>query len=96
MSRRSRSQSHPKPYLSVVVPVFNEVEALAELYVRLDAVLNGIGHSYEILFVDDGSSDGSTQKLMATVQCVQRSAGVKRSIMRPVGFSCSLIGPRPK
>lgn len=45
--------------LSVVVPIYNERQALGELYERLSAVLRASSGRYEILFVDDGSSDGS-------------------------------------
>ena len=45
--------------LSVVIPLFNEEATLAELYRRLAAVLITMGRSYEILFVDDGSDDGT-------------------------------------
>jgi polyisoprenyl-phosphate glycosyltransferase len=47
------------PVLSVVVPVFNEVETLPHLYTRLTAVLQGIAVPYEIVLVNDGSKDGS-------------------------------------
>lgn len=45
------------PYLSVVVPVYNEEEVLPELYRRLKKVLNEIGREHELLFVNDGSTD---------------------------------------
>ncbi len=45
--------------LSVVVPVFNEEENIPELYRRLTAVLPEAAASWEVLFVDDGSRDGS-------------------------------------
>ncbi|MDW7967750.1 MAG: glycosyltransferase family 2 protein [Thermoanaerobaculum sp.] len=45
--------------LSVVVPVFNEEENLPELHRRLSQVLAGLVHSWEVLFVDDGSRDRS-------------------------------------
>ena len=45
--------------LSIVVPDFNEEQALRELYPRLKAVCENLGRSYEIVFVDDGSTDGS-------------------------------------
>jgi polyisoprenyl-phosphate glycosyltransferase len=45
--------------LSVVIPVFNEEEVLPELFRRLVDVLEGLGKSFEILFVDDGSRDRS-------------------------------------
>jgi glycosyltransferase involved in cell wall biosynthesis len=45
--------------VSVVIPVFNEQDSLVELHQRLNAVLTGLEVPYEIIFVDDGSSDGS-------------------------------------
>lgn len=46
-----------KVELSVAIPVFNEVDVLPELYSRLVSVLEGTGKSFEIILVDDGSSD---------------------------------------
>jgi dolichol-phosphate mannosyltransferase len=51
------------PDLSVVMPVFNEQENLLALHARLSTVLQQIGLSYEIVFVDDGSRDGSLDLL---------------------------------
>ena len=51
------------PLLSVVVPVFNEEEGLPELRNRLTGALQGIDGSYELVFVDDGSADGSADML---------------------------------
>jgi dolichol-phosphate mannosyltransferase len=45
--------------LTVVVPVFDEQESLPEFHRRLSAVLDGLALTSEVLFVDDGSSDGS-------------------------------------
>jgi glycosyltransferase involved in cell wall biosynthesis len=45
--------------LSVVIPVYNEEDCLPELHRRLTAVMNSIRRPYEIIFVDDGSADGS-------------------------------------
>jgi undecaprenyl-phosphate 4-deoxy-4-formamido-L-arabinose transferase len=49
----------PEPYLSVVVPVFNEEESLPELLSRLSSALQTLTTSYEVLLVNDGSCDGS-------------------------------------
>lgn len=49
--------------VSVVVPIYNEIETIPLLYSSLHQVLAGIGRDYEILFVDDGSTDGSSSKL---------------------------------
>jgi undecaprenyl-phosphate 4-deoxy-4-formamido-L-arabinose transferase len=51
------------PEISVVIPVFNEEENLRELGERLIRTLTAMGHPYEIIFVDDGSTDGSWQLL---------------------------------
>jgi undecaprenyl-phosphate 4-deoxy-4-formamido-L-arabinose transferase len=47
------------PSISVVVPLFNEQESLGELYERAVAALDGAGRSFEVIFVDDGSTDGT-------------------------------------
>lgn len=49
--------------ISVVLPIYNESENITELYAELVPVLEAIGSSYEIIAVDDGSSDGSLQLL---------------------------------
>jgi glycosyltransferase involved in cell wall biosynthesis len=51
------------PDLSVVVPVYNEDQNLQPLYEELSAVLDGIKRGYELIFVDDGSSDASFEVL---------------------------------
>ncbi len=45
--------------LTVSIPIYNERENITLLLDELRPVLNGLGRSYEILFVDDGSEDGS-------------------------------------
>ena len=59
----SPSQSDGDPQLSVVVPVFNEEKNLPDLVSRLRAVMDGTGEPYELVFVDDGSRDGSLAEL---------------------------------
>jgi glycosyltransferase involved in cell wall biosynthesis len=51
------------PELSVVVPVYNEVDSLAILWGELVHVLDAIDRSVEVIFVDDGSTDGSAALL---------------------------------
>ncbi|MCX4244484.1 glycosyltransferase family 2 protein [Paraliomyxa miuraensis] len=53
----------PTPEISAVVPVFNEVDSLEQMHHQLTEGLRTLGRSYEILFVNDGSTDGSTDKL---------------------------------
>ncbi len=47
------------PYLSVVIPVYNEEANLEALFARLTAALDALGKPYEILFTNDGSRDNS-------------------------------------
>jgi undecaprenyl-phosphate 4-deoxy-4-formamido-L-arabinose transferase len=49
----------PLPSVSVVVPVFNEEATLEELYRQTVAALEPTGKAYELIFVDDGSTDGT-------------------------------------
>jgi len=48
-----------EPNISIVVPVLNESESLPHLHEELTESLGNVGRSYEIIFVDDGSTDGS-------------------------------------
>jgi glycosyltransferase involved in cell wall biosynthesis len=57
----------PRPTVSVVVPVFNEVESLPAFHRRATAALQGCADSFEIIFVDDGSNDGSLDELRRLV-----------------------------
>ena len=49
--------------VSITVPVFNEVEAIGALYASTRQVMENLGRPWEIIFVNDGSSDGSDEKL---------------------------------
>ena len=53
------------PEISVVLPCFNELPNLPELRRRLVSVLEATGRTFEILFVDDGSRDGSFEAMAA-------------------------------
>jgi glycosyltransferase involved in cell wall biosynthesis len=55
-----------RPRISVVVPAYNEAESLSELHAELKAALDALGHAWEIIYVDDGSRDGSDE-VMARV-----------------------------
>ncbi len=69
----------PDPYLSVVVPIYNEVDSLPRLLDRLRHVLIQYGATYEILCVDDGSRDGSDQWLR---QAARHSRDLRGILLR--------------
>jgi len=63
-----------RPYLSIVIPVYNEEANLGRLMERLYPAVEATGHSFEIIFTDDGSSDRSPEILRRMVEEFQ---GVK-------------------
>jgi dolichol-phosphate mannosyltransferase len=55
--------NHGAPVLSVVIPMYNEADVLPLLVNRLRPVLDGLGESYEVVAVDDGSTDATAAQL---------------------------------
>lgn len=49
--------------LSIIIPVYNEEKNIAPLYKRIKTILNTKNYSYEIIFVNDGSSDSTNEEL---------------------------------
>ena len=60
--------------ISVVIPLYNEDESIGELYSWIDKVMKANGFSYEVIFVNDGSTDRSWQVID---ELSQQSANVK-------------------
>jgi glycosyltransferase involved in cell wall biosynthesis len=54
-----------RPILSVVIPVYNEAENVDDLHRQLTIALDPMGLPYELILVDDGSTDGTTPRLVA-------------------------------
>lgn len=52
-----------KPVFSVIVPVYNEIDCLNELYRRVKAVMEETKDTWELVLVDDGSTDGSSDMI---------------------------------
>jgi glycosyltransferase involved in cell wall biosynthesis len=63
MATRIKHASTAPPRLSVVVLVFNEAESVAPLHRELVGVLDAMDITYEVVYIDDGSRDGSTERL---------------------------------
>jgi len=54
--------------LSIVIPVYNEEGSVKALYAKLRDELDRLGRSYEIIFVDDGSSDSTLKKIQGLIK----------------------------
>lgn len=64
---------------SIIAPIFNELENLPELYRRVCQVMDATGEPWELILVDDGSSDGSTEAIRQLAQSDPR--------VRPIIFA---------
>ena len=63
--------------VSVVVPAWNEAESLPELAARVGSVLDGIGRSWELIVIDDGSTDATWDAVTSLHEADQRVRGVR-------------------
>lgn len=88
--------SAPVPELSAVVPVYNEEETLGELHRRLAGVLDGLGVEYEILLVNDGSRDRTSEILdtLAREQPRVRAIHFSRNFGHQAAVSAGLVYAR--
>ena len=59
-----RADALPQPAVSIVIPVFNESASIPRLHTRLHQVLQQLGRSFEVVYVDDGSTDRSLEELL--------------------------------
>jgi glycosyltransferase involved in cell wall biosynthesis len=63
MTASTQETNADAPEISVLVPVLDEEGSVAELAERVTAVLEEVGRSFEIIFVDDGSRDGTARRV---------------------------------
>ncbi|WP_026916021.1 glycosyltransferase family 2 protein [Christiangramia portivictoriae] len=63
--------------ISVVIPLLNEEQSLAELYNWIAKVLRSNSFSYEIIFIDDGSTDGSWKTIESLSEADDRVKGIR-------------------
>jgi len=74
--------------LSIVISLFNEEESLAELLEKIHAELDPKGISYEVIMVDDGSTDASWEKICELKQTYGNVSGIR--FRRNYGKSAAL------
>ncbi len=78
--------------VSVVVPVYNELENVERLCARLHASLSKLSRSYEIILVDDGSRDGTWEKIREQVRQVPglRAVRLRRNFGQTAAMSAGI------
>ena len=52
------------PTFSIIAPIYNELENLPELYRRIKQIMDSTGEDWELILIDDGSTDGSKDKMI--------------------------------
>jgi len=79
--------------ISVVVPLYNEVESLPELTVWIGRVMSANQFSYEIILIDDGSTDGSWELIEQLSQQNPSIKGIKfrRNYGKSAGLFCGFV-----
>lgn len=68
-----------RPVFSIIAPIYNEIESLPELFPRIRDVMDKTGDDWELILVDDGSSDGSTDIIRKLAEADER--------VRPIIFA---------
>ncbi len=85
--------------ISVTVPIYNEVESVALLHERVTGVLRTLGREWELILVNDGSHDGTTEALdriaaadpKVKVVHLRRNYGQTAAMMAGIDFACGEI-----
>ena len=63
--------------ISVIIPLFNEEESLPELYSWIEKVMNANGFTFEVIFVNDGSTDHSWDVIQRLGKESEHVKGIK-------------------
>ena len=78
------------PMFSIVIPVYNEDESLRDLLTSIEQATATIAHSYELVFVDDGSTDGTfdTLKSVSETHDHVRVFSFRRNLGKSAALLC--------
>ena len=83
-------------YLSIIIPVKNEASNVVPLHERLTEVLRSIGRSYEVLFIDDGSTDDTVKMLESLKDPMVSVIRFQRNYGKASALSCGFSRARGK
>ncbi|MGC8762817.1 MAG: glycosyltransferase family 2 protein [Acidobacteriota bacterium] len=94
-----KSERTPSPELSLLIPLFNEEANLEPLLDRVEAVMGELGRPYEVVLVDDGSTDGTprllekaaSQRPFLKVVFFRRNCGQTAALAAAIEFSSAPI-----
>ncbi len=78
--------------LSIVVPVLNEEQSLVELHAQITATCDANGIEFELILVDDGSTDGSWSVIGSLAQAHQQVSGIRlrRNFGKAAALTCGM------
>ena len=85
-----------KPQLTFIIPAKNEEGSIGKLYQEITSVVNHIGKTYEIIFIDDGSEDSTYQKILQLKKQDKNIIAIKlrgifgKSVALQIGFERAL------
>ena len=96
LAAETRPGSRAAVDLSIVVPMFNEVDNVEPLYEQITSALEHLGRPYEVVIVDDGSSDGTFEKLRDVHRRDDRwrIIRLRRNFGQTAGFSAGFEATR--
>ena len=77
-----------KELISIVIPVFNEAECISDLHMEIVEVCNQEKFRFEIIIVDDGSTDGSALIIKKLVPVIY--IGLRRNFGQTAAFDCGI------
>ena len=80
--------------ISVVIPLYNEAESLPELFSWIERVMKEHNYTYEVIFVNDGSTDNSWEVIEELKQRSPHVRGIKfrRNYGKSPGLHCGFNG----
>jgi glycosyltransferase involved in cell wall biosynthesis len=88
----ARHTATGSPQVSVIILVYNEVDSVEPLHRELMGVLEGFGRSFEVVYIDDGSRDGSTERMaeIASSDSRVRVVSFRRNFGQTAAFQAGI------